>query len=72
MGCGCNKKTGSKSKLSNIKDLVIASEDDYRAKINTCLECEHIKRKRMRCGKCGCFLRIKARLRGFSCPLGKW
>jgi hypothetical protein len=25
-----------------------------------------------RCAECGCFLKLKARIRGAKCPVGKW
>jgi rRNA maturation endonuclease Nob1 len=37
-----------------------------------CHGCERLFRPTWTCRECGCFMRIKARLSGSRCPLGKW
>ncbi len=46
----------------------------YRARLEICRQCEHVKYFlwRPRCGICGCFMEIKAGIPGMHCPLGKW
>mgnify|MGYP001769717942 CR=1 FL=1 len=34
--------------------------------------CEHLAWPGLNCGKCLCFIDIKARLRKSKCPIGKW
>jgi hypothetical protein len=34
--------------------------------------CRHNDRQVCRCNACGCWLKHKTRLRGESCPKGKW
>ena len=44
----------------------------YANRLAKCNTCEHLKRKHMRCGACGCLLQAKARMKTAHCPLGKW
>jgi len=37
-----------------------------------CRTCPNFRPRTARCGLCGCFMQIKARLRGSKCPAGKW
>jgi hypothetical protein len=39
---------------------------------NTCLDCDRLFRPTRQCKECGCFMKIKVRIRRMSCPLGKW
>lgn len=34
--------------------------------------CEHLAWPGLNCGKCGCFIDLKARMRRQHCPIGKW
>ena len=43
-----------------------------RKRLSTCRECEHYKPITRRCGVCGCFVEVKARIPYFQCPEGKW
>jgi hypothetical protein len=40
-------------------------------RINTCKSCPNLNKLNM-CKLCGCFMPIKVRLKGSSCPDGKW
>ncbi len=49
--------------------------DDNRPAIDRmklCLQCEHFFKPTRQCKKCGCFMPIKVRLSGSSCPVKKW
>ena len=37
-----------------------------------CAECPSLFRPTWTCKKCGCFMKVKARLDFASCPEGKW
>jgi hypothetical protein len=37
-----------------------------------CNECPSLFRPTWSCKECGCFMKVKARLAGSECPLGKW
>ena len=46
-------------------------------KYTICKECKYyglspLRMLRDRCDKCGCFMRIKTKIPGFKCPIGKW
>lgn len=46
---------------------------DYESRIEICKKCPHVKKEALlRCGQCGCYLKVKARLPFFDCPLQKW
>ena len=58
---------------------MIVNSREYRKRFKICEECEfsrvafNIKKvKGLGCKKCGCFMNIKARLKGMRCPIGKW
>lgn len=37
-----------------------------------CAQCPEFAPKLRRCGRCGCFVDIKAKFRAAVCPMGKW
>jgi len=37
-----------------------------------CKKCEKFKTHLKLCGICKCFMPVKTKLRGTSCPIGKW
>lgn len=45
-------------------------------RIGICRECEHLLAHELmppgNCKKCGCFIFLKARIKGQKCPEGKW
>jgi len=48
---------------------------DYKEqRIEICNRCEKqwIKFTTKICGECGCIIQIKASIKSFKCPLGKW
>lgn len=48
-------------------------EDSYHvARLQICKECPRLFKPTMQCKECGCFMRIKTRLKSASCPIGKW
>ncbi len=55
---------------------IATSEEEYKKRLEICRGCEWLKQIPLvhteQCGKCGCFLVVKARLAGAQCPLGKW
>lgn len=46
----------------------IISKDDYAERLDACMGCEHVNKKSMRCGLCGCMLQMKARMKTAECP----
>ena len=50
----------------------IVSKEDYSERLSDCNNCEHLLRKSMRCGECGCKVEYKARMKTKTCPIGVW
>jgi hypothetical protein len=48
----------------------ISERLETRRRLGICKRCEHFDRGR--CGLCGCFSEIKARLKVADCPDGRW
>ena len=46
----------------------IISKDEYAERLDACMKCEHVNKKSMRCGLCGCMLQMKARMKTAECP----
>ena len=46
--------------------------DDPQARWETCQACEHFYKPTGTCKECGCFMKLKTKLRAASCPVGKW
>jgi len=44
---------------------------EYKQRLAICQDCQFWVNG-SRCAKCGCFMRLKARLRVGKCPIGKW
>lgn len=57
-----------------------ATPGEYRRRLNICRghekkgieRCEHLAWPGMNCGKCLCFIDVKALLKKQTCPIGKW
>lgn len=43
-------------------------------RMKVCDSCDKLKIKFITkiCGECGCILKVKAAIKSFDCPLGKW
>tara|TARA_R100000781_G_C4039070_1_gene113331 strand:- start:165 stop:530 length:366 start_codon:yes stop_codon:yes gene_type:complete len=50
----------------------IIDQEGYENRLIECNKCEHLIRKSMRCGECGCLLQAKAKMKTANCPLYKW
>lgn len=48
------------------------SNEEYNRRLEICSKCEYSENNNTKCGKCGCFLGIKARGAVWNCPLKKW
>lgn len=46
-------------------------DDEVGKRIETCKTCDQLTKLKL-CKVCGCFMPAKVRLKGSSCPLGKW
>lgn len=50
---------------------LLAEPAEFQRRLSICGHCEEL-RAAMRCGKCGCKVRIKARMAMTRCPKGLW
>jgi len=54
------------------KGIEPRSEEEQKACLDICHKCPSYIKDQNRCGKCGCFLQFKSRLKAWNCPDGKW
>jgi hypothetical protein len=49
------------------------SEEELIAyRLDICKSCEFFRAKTETCRKCGCFMKLKTKLKNANCPIGKW
>lgn len=53
-------------------DPTMRTSEEIGAVLTTCIKCPYVVEQGFRCGKCGCFLEVKAKARAWKCPEGKW
>lgn len=51
---------------------MLADKEVAFARLDACDGCDRLFRPTFTCKECGCFMKVKVRLSGSSCPLGKW
>jgi len=49
-----------------------ASEEEASARMAICEGCPSLLRVTHQCKECGCFMKMKTKLKTAACPLGKW
>ena len=49
-----------------------ASEEESKNRWSICEECPRLLKTTNQCKECGCFMKIKVKLKEAVCPLGKW
>lgn len=47
-------------------------EETANKRYKICIECPELIQSTKQCKKCGCFMKVKTKLKGASCPIGKW
>jgi len=52
------------------ESLGIADQSLAQERLKICSKCPHYNGNQ--CQKCGCFMFIKARMKGMECPIGLW
>lgn len=57
--------------LASNQDLTVSS-DMFIERFTACQGCDKFDKRLERCNECGCFMRVKAKLAGMTCPLDKW
>ncbi len=46
------------------------NKEEQKERLDSCKECPFYKLRA--CTKCGCFMPLKVKVKGSSCPEGKW
>ena len=66
-------ESGSKivSNIVNGEELTVSAEVSEK-RMSVCKGCPHFEPVLQRCNECGCMQKLKTRLAGMKCPLGKW
>lgn len=55
-----------KDYISNIDSEIKVTEEDYKNRLNTCIECENLINGM--CKLCGCFVEMRAAVKKNYCP----
>ena len=61
----------AKSLAKSAVDLTTGGVTDPKARMETCKKCPFFGSDQ-RCGRCGCFVPAKARVKKSTCPIGGW
>lgn len=48
------------------------TDEEAESRYKTCLDCDRLLPVTHQCKECGCFMRMKVKLKSATCPLGKW
>jgi hypothetical protein len=72
-----DSKTLAKNLLSSAADVIRKgikprTAEEQKACLEICYKCPSYIKNQNRCGKCGCYLNFKSKLRAWHCPTGKW
>lgn len=54
------------------KGIKPRSKEEQAKCLAICHQCEFYIKAQDRCGKCGCYLSWKTKLKAWNCPEGKW
>ena len=55
-----------------IKQAIIHDKEIIKKRLDICSKCEFFISTTSQCRKCGCFMKVKARLANQVCPVDKW
>ena len=55
-----------------VRNPNLASDELFESRMTLCYSCEYFDTVQVRCRKCGCKLKGKARFEAAHCPLMKW
>jgi hypothetical protein len=47
-------------------------EDIAKERFEICKACPELVKVTKTCKKCGCFMAVKTKIQGATCPIGKW
>lgn len=49
-----------------------SGEETVKVRLNICNNCDRLIKVTAQCKECGCFMRMKVKLKEAKCPLNKW
>jgi hypothetical protein len=58
--------------MSTKRNKFLTSTKVYNDRLEICKACEFYFKPTGSCKKCGCFMRLKAKISNMSCPIKKW
>jgi recombinational DNA repair protein RecR len=58
--------------VNKVKNWINPSGKTAKEKLDICNTCDDYNKESKRCKICGCFMEVKTRTPGMSCPVGKW
>lgn len=72
-----------KNRLSEVKEKAAAMREEIseeraiaaetaHARLLICTDCDRLFEPTFTCKECGCFMKVKTKLKSAKCPLGKW
>ena len=65
-----NDSIDMRTASNTIKRSIIHDEEVLKMRWDICSSCEFLNNNK--CEKCGCFMKVKHKLKMASCPIGKW
>lgn len=66
------KKLGTTRPWDVLNSANHTDEDIAQKRINICEVCPQLLKVTYQCKECGCFMKLKTKLKEAVCPLGKW
>ena len=54
------------------RNKYLTTTEEYNKRLDICKSCEFYFKPTGTCKKCGCFMRLKAKISSLSCPINKW
>ena len=66
------KRSGDARPLDLLKKANYVEDSEADRRFDLCLSCPELIKMTKQCRKCGCFMALKTKLEGATCPIGKW
>jgi hypothetical protein len=66
------KKLGETRPWDAFDPTKYTDEDTARKRMDICEVCPRLLKTTHQCKECGCFMKMKTKLKNAECPLGKW
>jgi hypothetical protein len=51
---------------------ILLPKEEAARRYDICKQCDRLYKPTMTCKECGCFMKIKTKIKFASCPLRKW